>query len=337
MNELSSPLAEKTVCSAFAEVALRFGLDVALEYDGAALHYATLDTLSEKLAKALFTRGIARGLVVGIGAAPGPWRIVSLLAVLRAGAAYLPLPEGYSDVRLFAMLDAAKVRLVLGAFSGAQPLGIECEDPERLSDTPHHSGIPLPCPGPNDPAYVMFTSGSTGTPKGVVVPHRAVRRPVRGQEFMRFGPGKRVLQAAPLAFDAATLEIWGALLNGGTLVLPGSEALTLRGLGRVLAKRQITTLWLTAGLFHAMADERPEDFAPLTEVLTGGDVVSPARVARVLAACPTHTVINGYGPTENTTFTCTHRITAADLASGAPLPIGRAIAGGGRCMCSVPI
>lgn len=328
MNDLSEPPPDRTVCGAFSETAQRFGERVALDHGDGTMDYATLDAMSGRLAAALRTQGVRKGMVVGIGAAPGPWRIVAILGALRAGAAYLPLPEGYAPPRLAAMLADAGVRHVLGDWpQGTPPDTITLMPPEALCAGPLPTGAQADVDA-DDPAYVMFTSGSTGTPKGVVVPHRAVRRLVRGQQFMRFGPGIRILQAAPMAFDAATLEIWGALLTGGTLVLPDGAALTLRGLGRVLAERQITTLWLTAGLFHAMADEQPEDFAPLSELLTGGDVVSPARVARVMAACPGLSVINGYGPTENTTFTCTHRITAADLDSGAPLPIGRPIAGG---------
>ena len=142
----------------------------------------------------------------------------------------------------------------------------------------------------------MYTSGSTGTPKGVVVPHRAILRLVQGQDFMAFGPDERILQNSPIAFDASTLEIWGALLNGGALVLPDDMSGSLSALGAVIKDQHITSMWLTAGLFHAMADARPGDFAPLRQVLTGGDVVSPASVARVMVACPNLTVINGYGP-----------------------------------------
>lgn len=326
MNDLSHQSVEKTLCCAFAEAVAQHGPAIAVDHPGGTLDYATLDRLSERLAAALVAQGIGPGAIVGLGAAPGPWPIVALLGILRAGAAYLPLPAGYAPDRLFEMLAGAGVRHVLGARPAGLSAEIACHAPETLTAP---GAVPaLPCPAPGDAAYVMFTSGSTGTPKAVVVPHRAVRRLVVGQEFIRLGPGTRMLQAAPMAFDAATLEIWGPLLNGGTLVLPPvDDGLSLRGLGRVLAQRRITTLWLTAGLFHAMADERPEDFAPLSDLLTGGDVVSPARVARVLAACPGLTVTNGYGPTENTTFTCTHRIAPDDLASGTALPIGAPING----------
>jgi amino acid adenylation domain-containing protein len=233
---------------------------------------------------------------------------------------------GYPPERLQSMLEKSGVKQVLGTWSGATET-IETLDLEALAEQPAADGDSLPEPEPDDPAYVMFTSGSTGQPKAVVVPHRAVLRLVVGQDFMRLGPGTRILQAAPMAFDAATLEIWGALLTGGTLVLPPDGPPSLRALGSTLRTHKIDTLWLTAGLFHAMADERPEDFAPLTQLLTGGDVVSPARVKRVLEACPGLKIINGYGPTENTTFTCTHTITTEDLASGRPLPIGRPISG----------
>jgi amino acid adenylation domain-containing protein len=317
-----------SVVDVFAAIAAKHPDAAAIVANQETFSYAKLEERSRVLAQQLQELGVKRGSVVGIGTAPGAWPFVAILGVLRAGAAYLPVPEGYPPDRLRAMLDRAGVLQVLGSWPGTGD-GMATHDIATLAGHPVSGASALPQPGPEDPAYVMFTSGSTGEPKAVVVPHRAVVRLVVGQDFMRLGPGTRILQAAPRAFDAATLEIWGALLTGGTLVLPPDGPLTLRGLGETLRQQRIDTLWLTAGLFHALADERPEDFAPLSQLVTGGDVVSPARVARVLEKCPGLTVINGYGPTENTTFTCTHKVTAEDLASGRPLPIGRPISGTG--------
>uniref|UniRef100_UPI00286EADAB amino acid adenylation domain-containing protein n=1 Tax=Chamaesiphon sp. VAR_69_metabat_338 TaxID=2964704 RepID=UPI00286EADAB len=174
-----------------------------------------------------------------------------------------------------------------------------------------------------DLAYVMYTSGSTGQPKGVCIPHRGVVRLVKETNYLDFSPSQVWLQLAPIAFDASTLEIWGSLLNGGRLVLFPGEKPSLRELGQAIAAHQITTLWLTAGLFHLMVDERIEDLQPLRQLIAGGDVLSVPQVRKVLATLPNCQLINGYGPTENTTFTCCYPI--ASLEGLSAVPIGRPI------------
>jgi amino acid adenylation domain-containing protein len=312
----------------FTEVARSFADGVAVSSGGDVLSYGDLDARSDALARGLLSAGVEPGARVAVAARRGPETIVAFLAILKAGAGYVPLPESYPSERLELIRAEAEIDFVVGDFPALEALGVRKIDPDTPVRADNAEAPPLPTPGAESVAYVMYTSGSTGRPKGVMVPHRGIVRLVQDQDFMDLGPDERILQNAPLAFDAATLEIWGALLNGGTLVLPeGEETGTLRGLGAVIARERITTMWLTAGLFHVMADERPGDFAPLRQLLTGGDVVSPVKVSRVMAACPDLVVINGYGPTENTTFTCCHTITAEDLASGRALPIGRAISG----------
>src|SRR5436305_6317953 len=153
-------------------------------------------------------------------------------------------------------------------------------------------------------AYVMFTSGSTGRPKAVGVPHRAVVRLVKGNDFAELGPRQVFLQLAPTSFDAATLEIWGPLLNGGRLALPMPGTLTIDEIAAAVRRHEVTVLWLTAGLFHQMVDAHPRALRGLGQLLAGGDVLAPAAVNRVLAELPGCALINGYGPTENTPFTC---------------------------------
>src|SRR5207248_2146512 len=181
-----------------------------------------------------------------------------------------------------------------------------------------------PAPTPGDLAYVMFTSGSTGRPKGVAVPHRAVVRLVKGANFCSLGPEEVILQFAPLAFDASTLEIWGALLNGGRLVLIPGRSASLEELGETIRLRKITPLLLTAGLFHAMIEGQLEELRGVRQLLAGGDVLSPAHVSRAARELPGCQVINGYGPTENTTFTCCYRVPTAGPGEGS-VPIGRPV------------
>jgi amino acid adenylation domain-containing protein len=173
-------------------------------------------------------------------------------------------------------------------------------------------------------AYVMYTSGSTGQPKGVAVPHRGITRLVDAASPIRFGPDIVTLHHSPIAFDASTLEVWGALLSGGTVVLCRTATPSLAELGALIRAHGVTTVWLPAGLFHLLVDQDLSLLAGVRQVLAGGDVLSVPHVRRAAAALPACTVINGYGPTENTTFTCCYPVGAGDELADS-VPIGRPI------------
>ena len=252
--------------------------------------------------------------------------VAHLLGILEAGGAYLPLDPADPPERLAWVLRDAGASLLLAreAPPFALPPGVRLV----LPDGPGHesdSEVPLPRVPAAALAYVLYTSGSTGTPKGVAVTHRNVLRLVRGAGYADLGPDQTWLQAAPVSFDASTLELWAPLLNGGRLVLYPGRIGSLDELARVLADHRVTSAWLTAGLFHEMADRCPEGLLPLSQLLTGGDVVSPEHARRVLTRHPGLTLIDGYGPTEGTTFTCCHRL-AAPPRPGESVPIGRPIA-----------
>jgi len=313
-----------SVVDAFLQTAARHGQRVALRADHDC-RYRQLDEISQRIAAALRRRGVGRGSIVGLHLRRSPLAIAAILGVLRAGAAYLPFDTGYPQPMLRRIAEDGRPALLLvdGAESGGFWQGpavdvatLAAEDPSGFSET---------AIGPDDAAYVMYTSGSTGTPKGVVVPHRGILRLVCGADYADFGPEHTFLQLAPLAFDASTFEIWGALLNGGTLALAPAGCTTLDDIAQTIARYRVTTLWLTAGLFHLMVDHRLDGLRPLRQLLAGGDVLSPPHVAKALAALPDCSIINGYGPTENTTFTCCYRI-PRPLRQG-PIPIGLPIAG----------
>jgi amino acid adenylation domain-containing protein len=168
----------------------------------------------------------------------------------------------------------------------------------------------------------MYTSGSTGRPKAVVVEHRNITNLVTEPNFVDLRPDDRILQLAPVAFDAATFEIWGALLNGLTLVLAPPGQVQAEELGDLLRTRGVTVLWLTAALFHRQIDTDPTALAGLRTVLAGGDVLSVPHIRRLREAAPQLRIVNGYGPTETTTFACCHAI-PRDEELGATVPIGR--------------
>ncbi|AEW99317.1 non-ribosomal peptide synthetase [Streptantibioticus cattleyicolor] len=299
---------------------------IAVGCAGDELSYAALVRDAGEVAARLRAAGTGPDDVVAVLAERSTRLVVALLGVLTAGAGYLALEPDAPRERLARLLAGAGVRVVLAQddLAGAVPPGplvLPLHDP----DAPAPDPVPAPHAGPDGLAYVSYTSGSTGEPKGVCVPHRAVARLVDGPDWACIGPEDVFLHLSPAAFDASTWEIWGALGNGARLAVLPPGPVDAGRLAEVLRAEQVTVVWLTAGLFDRMTTSHLDAFAGVRHVLAGGDVVSPDAVARLLAAHPHLVFTNGYGPTENTTFTCcwTTRRPPAD----GPLPIGRPIRG----------
>jgi len=315
----------------FAEQAARHPADVAIVSDAQEISWEELERRSARIARRLLDRGVRLETRVGLVADRTPDLVAGLLGIVRAGGAYLPLDPTYPPERLAWMLRDSGVRLVLAerSLSVPPPPGVEALflDEAVAEGAPE---IPLPAVPAEALAYVMYTSGSTGTPKGVAVTHRNVVRLVRSDrksdqpDYADLGPEQVWLQAAPVSFDASTLEIWAPLLNGGRLALVPPGRASLDDLSEAIARFGVTSLWLTAGLFHQMAEHNLDGLRPLRQLLAGGDVVDPEAARRVLQSLPDLTLIDGYGPTEGTTFTCCHRATGTE--TGAAVPIGRPIA-----------
>ncbi len=327
-NETSTPYPrESTVTSLVAAQVARRPDAPALIAGGTTVSYAELDATAGKLAAALVRQGTGPDVVVGVALPRGPGLIGALLGILRAGGAYLPLDLSAPPRRTAAVLAAAGARLVLTDAAHASSLpadgSVVVLDVHALAGA-QGPAVPAPAVHPQNLAYVGYTSGSTGRPKGVAIPHRGVVRLVCGSGFARLGPGERVLQFAPAAFDASTLEVWGALCTGATLVIAPPDPVGLAELGALLRSGQVTVAWLTCGLFHQLAETDPSALAGVGQMLTGGDVVSPAALRTVLAARDGRPIVNGYGPTENTTFTTYQQFTAPDEI-GERVPIGRPV------------
>lgn len=303
---------------------------IAAIYENESIDYAALDGRANRLANHLIARGVGAEQCVAVCTERSVDMLVALLAVLKAGGAYLPIDPAYPVSRIRYLLDDGRVRVAITAGDARETLadtGVEVVDLER-----DHAAIaahPQTSPGvavdPEQLAYVLYTSGSTGRPKGVEVPHRAVVRLVKGATFIDFERAPNFLQIAPIAFDASTLELWGALLNGGTVVGASKfVALAPKQLASLLRERRVDATFLTSALFNRIVDEMPDAFETLDTVLVGGEAVDPAAIRRVQAVGGPRRLMNGYGPTENTTFSACHLIPEVD-AGATSIPIGRPI------------
>lgn len=325
---------DKTIVELFDEQAASAPEAGAVVFGEEKLNYRQLNQRANQLAHYLVQIGVKPGAVVAVQLTRSLHLIPALLGILKAGGAYLALDSDSPPERHARVLQDAQAQFVLteenrldqfkagGANLRVLALDANREAIERESVERLASGGPA---GANALAYVCFTSGSTGIPKGVCVSHRGVVRLVRGTNYARFGADETFLQLAPLAFDASTLEIWGALLNGAKLVLFPAHTPSLAELGDFIQKHRITILWLTAGLFHQMVEEQIQGLSGVRQLLAGGDVLSVPHVSLFLEKMPACRLINGYGPTENTTFTCCHTIQPAD-AQRRSIPIGRPVA-----------
>jgi amino acid adenylation domain-containing protein len=313
-----------TVIGLFEEMAERFP-DAPAVVDGlSCLSYRQLDRRANALAARLAEAGTCAGSIVGIARERSAAAVVALLAVLKTGAAYLPLEASNPVERTQFMLRDAGVQVVLS--DEANPRAV----PAGVRAMPIGEGEADGAPGPrridsHALAYVMYTSGSTGEPKAVEIEHRSIIRLVRGVDYVHLGPQTRFLHAAPLGFDASTLELWGPLLNGGCVVVHPEAVPSAAGLAAVLSAHGVTTAWLTAALFNAIIDEAPQSLQGLRQLLTGGEALSVRHVRIALGALAGTELINGYGPTECTTFATTYAVPRDLDAAARSIPIGRPI------------
>ena len=318
---------DKCIQTLFEEQAERCPDAVAVTGDNRTLTYRQLNELANARAHELMERGVRPETMVGLCVERSVEMIVALLAILKAGGAYVPLDPAFPKERLrFILVDTqARIVVVQEHLRDRLPdldLQVLCLD--GPSGSPK-AGNPAARVTGDNLAYAMYTSGSTGTPKGIGAVHHGVVRLVRGTNYATFDSKQVFLQMAPLSFDASTLEIWGPLLNGGRLVILPPGPPTPEELGEAIRRHAVTTLWLTAGLFHQVVDHDVSVLDPVRQLLSGGDVLSPAHVRQVLERRRGGVLINGYGPTECTTFTCCCPLRSPQEV-GPTVPIGHPIA-----------
>ena len=320
--------AKQTISQLFEQQAREDPDATALIWRGEKLSYGEVNRRANRLAHYLRRRGVTADTRVGVCLQRSPQMIATIIAILKAGGAYVPLDPDYPQARFEFMLQDAQARLLLTEKSLAPAIfanGAEliCVD-QIVKELASESETDLePNTTSNNLAYVMYTSGSTGQPKGVAVTHRNVVRLVKHTTYASFSPGEVFLQSSTISFDASTFEIWGSLLNGARLVLLDIGKPSLEELAEAIKANGVTTLWLTAGLFHLMVDNHLHDLRGLRQLLAGGDVLSVPHVEKVSRELPNCRLINGYGPTENTTFTCCY--TVGDSSVNGSVPIGRPI------------
>jgi amino acid adenylation domain-containing protein len=297
---------------------------VAVVFDEERITYTELNRRANRLAHHLRERGVEADARVAVLLSRSTELVVAELAVLKAGAAYVPIDPSYPADRIaFMVADSGSAVVLSRAGDVVQELPVERIDTDALpAGDDSNPGLTI---GGEALAYVMYTSGSTGEPKGVMVPHRAITRLVLNNGYADFNAGDGVAFAANPAFDATTMEVWGPLLNGGRIVVISQDVLLDPArFGRALREQRVSVLWLTVGLFNQYAEELREELGALRHLIVGGDALDPRVIAGVLATNPPKNLTNGYGPTETTTFAVTHRIERVEDGARS-IPLGRPV------------
>ncbi|EQB97793.1 hypothetical protein B738_28892, partial [Photorhabdus temperata subsp. temperata M1021] len=299
---------------------------IALVYEESILSYAELNARANWLARRLIGQGIQLDDRVAVLLERSIELVVAQLAILKAGAVYVPIDPRVPDERKHWLINDCSAKLLLTDIPVDLAIPLFCLASEMSAITEEdHLNPDLPCSS-TELAYIMYTSGSTGTPKGVMVPHRAVVRLVINNGYAEIGPDDRVAFTANPAFDAGTFEVWAPLLNGGALVVIDHDTLlTPHKLVQVLQAHHATVMWLTVGLFNRLAAELSAVLPQINILIVGGDVLDQHVIAQVLRDSPPQQLLQAYGPSEGTTFTTTYRV--AELSPGVTrIPIGQPIA-----------
>lgn len=309
---------------------------VALVCGDRQLTYRQLNDQSNRLAHYLKNLGVRHASLVGVCLERSIEMIVGFLGILKAGGAYVPLDMSYPKVRLRFMVKDSQIAALITrrdlfaekqlVFGSSASVKIVCVDRDWDAISRENETNPTMSGTAESLAYITYTSGSTGSPKGVVIPHRAITRLIVNTNYIQLDASDVIAQASNASFDAATFEIWGALLNGSRLeIIPPELLLSPSDFEMYIKQQGITVLFLTTALLNEFAQQNPSAFGSLRSLLFGGEAAKPRWIKEVQTKGAPSQLIHVYGPTENTTFTTWHpvRNTPEDATT---IPIGRPVA-----------
>ncbi|NOQ28124.1 MAG: amino acid adenylation domain-containing protein, partial [Bacteroidales bacterium] len=323
-TQVSYP-SQKSIPQVFNEQVKTFSKKIALEDKDNSYTYQDLDEESNKIANYLIKCGVTEGQLVGLMASRSSEMIIGILGILKTGGAYVPIDPAYPKERVNQLIEDSGIKILLST----EQIDFECNlsgeiiNISALEIKESSTDLSLPSISSSNIAYVMYTSGSTGTPKGVVIEQKSVLRLVQNNQFFPFHSEQKILLTGAPVFDATTFEIWGALLNGGSLYIASNEVIiNSELLGECIRKNSITSLWITSSLFNQLVDQDESIFDTLKFLLVGGDVLSVKHINKIKTRNSELVIINGYGPTENTTFSTTFKI---DKEYESNIPIGKPI------------
>ncbi len=316
----------------FEQVADKYPENIAIAFNNRLLSYREVNTKANQVAYYLsHQENIKKGSVVGFYADSSDWTIISIIAIIKIGCIYLPIDSKFPVERIRYMLNDSGIKYLLIESNFTEVLHIfNCpytvlEDLEKKIRNCPSENLSLSASS-EDIAYIMYTSGTTGKPNGVMIPQSGIIRLVYSS-YIPFSSKLVFLQLAPLGFDASTFEIWGALLHAAKLVIYGNHIPDFNRIHFFIRKYKISCMWFTSALFNAIIDEAPEILKGVKFLLTGGEVLSVNHIRRAQQILPDITFVNGYGPTETTTFACCYIIPNIKDINLKTIPIGKPICG----------
>lgn len=321
-----------SITKVFEEQSQATPKNIALSFGKTKISYRDLNISANKFAAVLVNHGCKRNTIIALWACRSIERVIAILAILRIGSAYLPLEGTYPEKRLNNIFDEAKVACLILDRSNIiqnetydfQVNKLLClEDISTEIDHLDDEAYTFVQNAPQNTALIIFTSGSTGTPKGINITHRSIIRLVKNTNYIKFSTSTRLLHFAPISFDASLFEIWGALLNGGECIIFEKTHFLINKFIRSIKEYQINTVFITAALFNLIIDTKPNALKPLETIVVGGEALSLNHMSKAIKYFPNSILVNGYGPTESTTFALTHHIKT--VINHYNVPIGRPI------------